>query len=204
MGKFKDLSLQKFGRLTALYRLHNTKGKTKWLCVCECGNLTEVKYGNLVFGSTKSCGCLHKEGSHHTHNKSNTRLHRIWRNIKSRCYNSNKPDYKYYGGRGIKVCDEWLNDFMSFYKWAMYNGYKDNLTIDRINGDENYSPYNCRWVNMKQQSRNRPNIKKYNINGETHCLSEWCEILGLKFNTVRNRIYNLNWSIEKALELEGK
>lgn len=202
MRKFKDLTGQKFGRLTALYRLHNTKGKTKWLCICECGNLSEVNYGSLVYGSTKSCGCLHKEGTHHTHNKSNTRLHRIWRNIKSRCYNSNKPDYQYYGARGITVCDEWHNDFMSFYNWAVNNGYDDTLTIDRIDVNGYYEPNNCRWVTMKQQSRNRRNIKQYTINGEQHCLSEWCKILGLNFSNVRTRIYSYHWPIERALELE--
>lgn len=145
-----------------------------------------------------------KYGNYHKHNKSNTRLHRIWRNVMSRCYNSNKPDYKYYGGRSIAVCSEWKDDFMSFYNWAMVNGYNDTLTIDRIDVNGNYSPDNCRWTTMKQQSRNRRNIKQYNINGKTHCLSEWCEILGLKFSKIRNRIYSYHWTIEQALELEGK
>lgn len=137
------------------------------------------------------------------HGKSKTRLYHTWKHIKQRCYNTNDKDYKYYGGRCIAVCDEWLKDFMNFYNWAINNGYNENLTIDRIDVNGNYEPSNCRWVDRKQQSRNRRNIKRYTINGKTHCLSDWCEILGLKSNTVRIRLYR-GWSIEKALGLEEK
>lgn len=204
MPKLKDLTGQKFGRLTALYKLHNTKGRTKWLCACECGNLKEVLSFNLVGCKTKSCGCYHKERdseSHKIHGKRQSRLYIIWKNIKQRCYNKNRKDYIYYGARGIAVCDKWKDDFMAFYEWAMNNGYDDNLTIDRIDVNSNYSSDNCRWVDMKQQNRNKRNIKQYTINGETHCLSEWCDILCLNYGTVKCRL-SYNWSIEKALELK--
>ena len=101
MGKVKDITGQKFGRLTALYRLHNTKGRTKWLCVCECGNLTEVTIYDLISGHIKSCGCLRKP-----HGQCRSRLYCIWENMKSRCYNKDFPRYQDWGGRGIAVCDE--------------------------------------------------------------------------------------------------
>lgn len=205
--KIKDISGQKFGRLTALYHLHNTKGRTKWLCVCECGNLKWVSITHLRGGATKSCGCYNKEQckmKFTKHGKRYDRLWNIWEHIKQRCYNINNKNYKDYGGRGIAVCDEWRNDFQAFYDWAINNGYDDTLTIDRINVNGNYEPNNCRWVPNKQQARNRRNNRTFTINGETHCLSEWCEVLNLKRSTVFNRVNTLGWSIERALELEEK
>lgn len=120
--------------------------------------------------------------------------------MKNRCYYNKYPRYGDYGGRGIKVCDEWRDDFMNFYNWSMNNNYNDNLTIDRIDVDGDYEPLNCRWVTSKENGRNKRNNKNYTINGETHCLSEWCEILGLNYRTVQGRL-RLNWSIEKALEM---
>lgn len=207
MPKVKDISNQKFGRLTALYRLHNTKGRTKWLCICDCGNLTEVITRDLTTGNTKSCGCLHKEGLiernkyNAKHNKCDTRLYSIWTNMKDRCYNDVAPNYPNYGGRGIAVCSEWKDDFTSFYDWSINNWYKDTLTIDRIDVDGNYEPSNCRWATDKQQARNRRNNRNYSIRGVTHCLMEWCEIYNINYQTV---VYRLNHgcNIEKALELE--
>ncbi len=136
------------------------------------------------------------------HGKRHTKLYYVWRGIKTRCYNKHSKKYDVYGWRGIAVCDEWRNDFMNFYDWAINNGYKDGLTIDRIDVDGNYEPSNCRWATQKQQQRNRRNNRKVTINGETHCLTEWCEILGINNKTVYSRI-SRNWSIERALELKG-
>ena len=206
MKPFKDLTGQKFGRLTTLYRLHNIKGKTKWLCVCDCGNLKEVILSDLLLGKSKSCGCLAKElvSSRSTiHGQCGTRLYRIWTKMKERCYTTTNKRYKDYGGRGVAVCAEWKNGFMSFYNWAMANGYDDTLTIDRIDVDGNYEPTNCRWITMKQQSRNKRSNIIFTYNGVTHCLIDWCNILNLKYNTIKMRIKR-GWSIERALELEGK
>lgn len=204
MSRFKDITGQKFGRLTALYRLYNTKCRTKWLCVCDCGNFIEVLYDSLT-GNCKSCGCLRKENTSkmfRNHGLRHTRLYNIWCDMKARCYNKKVPKYQNYGERGVIVCDEWRNNFMVFYDRSMSNGYKEDLTIDRINVNGNYEPSNCRWVNLKTQERNRTNNKNITIKYETHCLSEWCEILGLRYGTVVQRINVYNWSIERALELE--
>lgn len=113
-GKFKDISGQKFGKLTVLYDLHNNHTTHRyWLCVCDCGNLTEVKGCNLINGQTKSCGRLVKE-SHMKHGKRYTKLYKVWRGIKTRCYNKNCKAYNNYGGRGVTMCESWCDDFMSF------------------------------------------------------------------------------------------
>ena len=166
--------------------MHNTKGKTKWLCICECGNLTEVELNHLTRNNSKSCGCFRIK-----HDKSNIRLYNIWGNIKQRCYNKNNHGYKNYGGRGVAVCSEWLEDFQAFYDWSMVNGYADNLTIDRIDVNGNYEPSNCRWVDRKQQSRNRRNIKLITYKGETRPLVEWCELLNLDYQNTYKRLYKL-------------
>ena len=123
--------------------------------------------------------------------------------MKSRCYNKTDPTYKYYGARSITICQEWLDDFMNFYNWAMDNGYKENLTIDRIDVNGNYEPSNCRWTTNTEQQRNRTDNRYLTINGETHCLKEWCEILNVDYRKVCHRIY-YNWPIEQALELEER
>lgn len=203
-GNFKDLSCRKFGKLTVLYDLHNNHTTHRyWLCVCDCGNLTEVMGSNLRKGHVKSCGCLVAE-TNKKHGKRDTKLYLVWKGIKNRCYNSNTKRYRDYGGRGIAVCSEWKDDFQAFYDWSMSNGYKEGLSIDRIDNDKGYSPDNCRFVNYKIQGRNKRNNKNYTINGETHCLSEWCEILGLNYKRTWKRINTFHWSIEKAFELEDK
>lgn len=203
MSKLNDITNKRFGRLTALYILHNHhKKRVHWLCVCDCGNLKEVASNNLLTGVIKSCGCLRKAGTNIIHKKSNSRIYKIYHGIKDRCYNKNAPQYKDYGGRGIKVCDEWLHDFQAFYSWSMKHGYNDTLTIDRINNNKGYSPNNCRWVDMTTQVRNRRNTKYITYKGETKPLKEWCEILNLNYKTVNSRITKLHWSIENALGKE--
>lgn len=135
------------------------------------------------------------------HGKYGTRLFNIYNNIKYRCYNRNHHKYKIYGARGITMCDEWLHDFMTFYDWAVNNGYNESLTIDRIDVNGNYEPNNCRWVDMKTQQRNRRNNSLVTYRGETKTLSEWCELLGLNYKTVQSRL-RYGWSIVRAFELE--
>lgn len=133
------------------------------------------------------------------HGLKGTRLYRIWNGIKNRCFNPNYHRYSDYGGRGIKVCDEWKNDFQSFYDWSMSNGYSDNLTIDRINNDGNYEPSNCRWVGLKVQANNSRHCNNIQFNGEVHSISEWARITGIPRYTLNNRINKYGWSIEDSL-----
>lgn len=178
-----DLTGQRFGRLVVVERAENRIERNgnmvvQWLCKCDCGNYTVVRRADLTNGRTRSCGCLlqerraeilqkanrsRKNGIHHgmfKHGLCGTRLYRIWQGMKRRCYNSKVPDYKYYGGRGIKVCEEWKDDFQKFADWAITHGYTDNLTIDRRNVNGDYEPSNCQWVTMAEQANNRRTSKK--------------------------------------------
>lgn len=193
MSKFKDLTGQKFGRLTVIKRADNNKnGSTRWLCKCDCGNEKIVEGGHLRSNKIKSCGCLLTDvliKRNYTHGMTNTRLFHIWQGIKIRCYNKNFEHYKHYGERGITICEEWKDNFMSFYDWAMSNGYKEHLTIDRIDVNGNYEPSNCRWVKQAEQSRNRRDTVYITYNGETHTFYEWSKITGINQNTLCTRYY---------------
>ena len=131
-------------------------------------------------------------------NKRRDRIRNIWHQMKRRCYNSSADSYKYYGARGIQVCDEWLYDLDAFYYWALDNGYDDHLTIDRIDSNRDYEPENCRWSSMKEQDNNRTNSIFLEHNGVTHTIPEWSEILGIEQYVIRNRL-NRGWSIDDAL-----
>lgn len=168
---FVDHTGERFGRLVVLGRAEdyiapNGKHHVRWRCLCDCGNETIVDVCELVGGGTKSCGCLHEEMIHSgrvKHGGRHDRLYKVYANMKNRCYNCNSNDYQYYGGRGIKICDEWLSDYGAFRDWALSNGYDSNAergkcTIDRIDVDGNYEPSNCRWTDMATQSRNRRNV----------------------------------------------
>lgn len=170
MAAFKDLTGQRFGRLTVVERAENGrcsgKAVTRWVCKCDCGNTIIVEGHSIKRGRTKSCGCLNTERRSEllkeratTHGGCYTRLYHIYAHMKGRCYRQTDAKFRLYGGRGIKICDEWLADFAAFRTWALSNGYRDDLTIDRINPDGNYEPANCRWATLAEQSRNRRCVK---------------------------------------------
>lgn len=201
MGKFIDLTGQKFGRLTVVKRAENKGREVRWVCECECGNYCIVLRSSLKTGQTRSCGCLKSENSRNmliSHGMAGTRLYKIWTNMKRRCYSPKSQRYKNYGAKGIRVCNEWKNNFDNFAKWAYENGYTENLTIDRIDINKNYEPSNCRWATWKEQGQNTSRTHWITYNGETHSMSEWADILNINYKALARRITQSKWSIEKA------
>ncbi len=199
---------QRFERLVVLEKLNERDkiGNIQWLCKCDCGKTTTVAGTSLVHGRTRSCGCLAIEVRTRINKRTGTRLYSIWKNMKKRCLNENDPNYPSYGGRGIKICDEWVNDFEKFKQWSLKNGYKDNLTIDRINNDGNYSPENCRWADWFRQARNTRKTIRITNNSVTKSIDDWCEIKGLSKNTVLGRIKR-GWDekdLLKPVQYEGE
>lgn len=182
-----DLSGKRFGRLTVLRITDNhvTSGGRKqiqYLCKCDCGKEVTVKAEHLRNGNTKSCGCFNADASRErsrTHGLSDTRLHRIWQGMKQRCYYKNGISYKNYGGRGISICDEWKEDFNTFYDWAINNGYADNLSIDRKDVDKGYSPDNCRWATNIEQASNKRNNHIVVSRGESRTITSWSNKLSI-------------------------
>lgn len=181
---------KKYGKITIIAFDCKVGNSKKYFGKCECGNIKSYYTSNFVTGQAKSCGCLQREiniARSTTHGKSSSRIYGIYRNMKTRCLNKNSPRYKDYGGRGITICDEWMDDFMSFYNWSVDSGYKEDLTIDRINNNGNYSPSNCRWATDTEQIRNRSNTWLIEINGETKTAQEWCLQNGVSYKLAHNR-----------------
>ena len=200
MPTLRDLTGQRFGRLTVIERAENKGKHVAWRCRCDCGNEIVTRAGNLTGGGSRSCGCFNREQSskkHKKHGECNTRIYGIWKKIKSRCNDTNNDRYADYGGRGITVCQEWSESFEAFRDWAIDNGYRDDLTIDRIDVDGNYDPANCRWISNQKQQNNRRDNHYITHNGETHTITEWARILKLSENALVHRILR-GWDIERA------
>lgn len=191
--QIKDITGQKFGRLTAIEYAGRKGRRTMWLCKCDCGNEKIVNATHLRNGHTVSCGCKLKEINQsvgkicYKNGLSGTRISRIYWNMINRCYYEKFRTFKHYGGRGIKVCNEWLpsnNGYLNFCNWSMANGYNDNLTIDRIDNNGNYEPRNCRWVDRITQSNNKRNTIKLKINGNIDTIANLCRQYNVSYSNL--------------------
>lgn len=204
-----DLTGTKFGRLTVIKHIGwSYTGHTSiWECLCECGNITKASTNDLKRGNVTSCGCYRIETTvsrSYKHGVGNeSRLFRIWSNMKSRCLNPHDANYPRYGGRGIKICKEWLDSFVTFQSWALANGYTDDLTIDRIDVNGNYEPSNCRWATMLQQNNNRRTNAYFTCDGATHSAAEWSRITGIKAPTILGRRAR-GWADEECIKGKTK
>jgi len=164
-----DLTGQRFGRLTVIAYYGLINKKARWQCKCDCGKLLTITSEQLRNGESRSCGCLMRELAEKSHTihgmaakaktRRSERLYNCWGQMIQRCTNPNKERWKHYGGRGISVCKEW-REFIPFRDWALANGYRDDLTIDRIDVDGNYCPENCRWATWEEQAKNKQNSRR--------------------------------------------
>lgn len=171
------------------------------ICVCDCGNTKTVPNRDLRKGGILSCGCMRIERLRQAaikHGEKYTRLYQIWNTMKGRCNCPTNHAYEYYGGRGIRICEEW-SDYENFSNWAKSSGYADNLTIERIDVNGNYCPENCKWATVQEQNDNKTNSCRLTYDGETHTLKEWSKITGISYDTLSRRYNILGWSIENVL-----
>ena len=205
----RDLTGQRFGKLTVIEIAGQDKHHNViWRCKCDCGNTHEVVSRALVSGNCESCGCLghgkfrNKRSEKHGYSKE--RLYRVWGCMLNRCYDPNRPEYHNYGGRGIKVCNEWRESYLAFRSWALDNGYDASksgkeCSLDRINSNGDYEPSNCQWVSMAEQAWNKQSTVWLNYRGKkiTYCEAE--KIGGIAASTIRGRLER-GWSTERAIE----
>ena len=210
--KIKEIIGKTYGRwVVESYAYTDSKARRFYNCVCTCGTKRVVQYSALNLGNSVSCGCFMKEKNgnrNRTHGKYKNPIYFVYNRIKGRCYNPKSKAYKDYGARGIKMCDEWRNDFMAFYNWAIANGFSDKKTkngrmyysIDRIDVNGDYEPSNCRWADDYIQNNNKRNNVRFEYNGTVYSIKELCKISGLNENTL---YYRLNhWDIKDALTRE--
>lgn len=202
----EDLTGKQFGRWMVIsYSGKDKHGCALWNCKCECGTERPVSGYNLKSGDSKSCGCLARNKTierETIHGQSKTRLFKIWKGMRKRCNNPNDRVYKFYGGRGIKVCKEW-DDFMAFHDWAYQNGYDDTATghactIDRIDSNGDYCPENCRWADVEMQHSNTRRNHYITIDGETKMMRDWSRTSGVSMSTIIRRLES-GWSEKDAV-----
>ena len=208
MPKFIDLTGLKFGRLTVLERADNDiNERVQYLCRCWCGEKIIIRGTSIKNGHTKSCGCLNKDIiTKHGHAKNNKRskIYRTWQNIKTRCNNPKDKAYKYYGGKGVTVCDRWLdkkNGFNNFFR-DMGLPPTQKHQIDRIDNNKlknGYSPENCRWILSKENNRNRRNSLYVVYNNNKIPVIELAKKYKIPYDVLYQRIFNYKWSIKRAM-----
>jgi len=202
MPAFKDLSGQKFGKLTAIKRVgKDSQGTSLWHCLCDCGNTSTVRVSALKNGGTKTCGCSYGEAGI-THGLSRKPIYSVWQAMIQRCHNSSNPAYKYYGVRGITVCDKWRNSFQAFFD-DMGHAEK-GMSIDRIDNDKGYSPDNCKWATLKEQANNKRDNRYITHNGITKTICDWSISLGGHRCLVGKRIDELGWDEIRAVTTKVK
>lgn len=189
-----DLTGQKFGLLIVIEQAGKDEwGKITWRCRCQCGNERIAPGNALKRGRVRSCGCKRE-----LHGMTGSRLYDEWRDMKSRCANPRDKRFKDYGGRGITVCAEWANSFEAFRDWALANGYRDDLTLDREDNDGNYCPENCRWATKKEQQNNRRCNHMLTYRGKTQTMAQWADETGISYRALQKRL-KYGWSTERAL-----
>lgn len=195
--KFEDITGQRFGRLLVIgYEKSNIRSYSyMWICRCNCNNIIKTNKDTLKSGDTKSCGCLRKEIVT-KHGKSKSKIYKIWNSMRFRCNSKKSNAYKYYGGRGIKVCKRWVK-FENFYQ-DMGERPK-GTSLDRIDNNKGYCKKNCRWASKQIQSRNMRSNNYFEFNGKSQILKDWAEELNIPQGTLHNRIFKYKWAIEKAL-----
>jgi len=206
MKKIDITAIPKYGRLTILKdnkeKILLSKNKQRYVDVlCDCGNKKVIRLNHITTGKTTSCGCYRNEKikeASSSHQQSKTNLYKRWCKIKERCFNKKSNQYIRYGRRGITMCNEWKNDYTKFRDWALANGYKKELQIDRINNDGNYEPNNCRWTTSKINSNNKSNTLFITYRNKRLPLKDWCEQLNLNYKMVWERIKYGKWDINRA------
>jgi hypothetical protein len=195
----KDITGQRFGRLIALGPVgRNRHGNLLWICRCDCGNETTVSAITLRAEHTRSCGCLSSDTTsqrNYIHGKTHTHIYNVWAGIKARCFDVNSRFFADYGGRGITLWPEWIDDFAAFFAYVVSLPHfeEDGYTLDRIDNDGNYEPGNLRWATWMEQARNRRSSRLISVNGETRTAAEWSEISGIASGTIRYRL-KVGWS----------
>lgn len=192
---------EKHNRLTiGKYAGQNKFGKSIWECTCECGNVIVVTGTTVINGHTKSCGCFSREKQHAIrHGDTKARMYGIWESMRARCFSPNVSSYKWYGARGIKVCDEWNSSYDTFKKWCLENGYANDLTIDRIDNDGDYEPGNCRWTTLSEQMFNTRRSVRIELEGKILNLKQLSEICGIEVYLLRQRAKK-GWTGEKLTQ----
>lgn len=202
--KVEDLTGKTINGFKIVCREQSEKEGVYWKFICPiCGGYGMAKRENLK--TNKSCGCLRKKRSsdflkerNTTHGESRTKLYVCWRNMINRTQNKNNKSYKNYGGRGITVCKEW-EDFMAFKEWALQNGYKKGLTLERVDNEKGYNPDNCIWADWKTQNNNKQQSRKETYKGETKTVNQWAEEYDMSYQTLLGRL-NRGMTIKQALE----
>lgn len=198
---------KRYGLLTITEDVGIINSYRRVIAKCDCGNAKQYRLADIQHGRSTNCGCIRKAHLHirnTKHGESRTKLYRRWKGIIERCTYKGHFAYDRYGGRGISVCKEWLDDFLAFKEWALNNGYQGAGEVDRINNNGNYEPVNCRIVTRKQNCRNKGSNHYVTMNGETKCISEWAEQYDITADLLYHRINNMGWPIEKALSVKPK